>query len=335
MEILFGLGLVVIIIVFANWAETQSEVTRRFFDWLLLLFNLPVLLFGLVLALLPAGLQAGLDEVGLGGLDLRSFGVWLILMAIWGGLASLGGLRRRLFRGRGRFRPDSPVHATALVLSGYLVGNTLATLSQGGLEGLALTAQGASIWDVLGSQFLFLMVALLGVGLIVRRPPGELRRRLGLERPTGQQLLLAAGAIVLLVLAQFVAGAAWALLDPEQAQLLEDITETLLGDIDTVLEWLILAAATGLGEELLFRGALQPVFGLWTTSLLFAVAHVQYGITPVTLFVFLLAIVLGLIRRHTNTTVAVLVHGGYNFLLGMLALLATYLEPLIESVGVF
>ncbi len=36
--------------------------------------------------------------------------------------------------------------------------------------------------------------------------------------------------------------------------------------------WL-LALASGIGEEALFRGALQPVVGLWWTSLLFAAAH--------------------------------------------------------------
>ncbi|GGC20451.1 CPBP family intramembrane glutamic endopeptidase [Pseudoduganella buxea] len=37
--------------------------------------------------------------------------------------------------------------------------------------------------------------------------------------------------------------------------------------------WISLAA--GLGEELLFRGALQPHLGLWFTSALFALAHVK------------------------------------------------------------
>lgn len=37
--------------------------------------------------------------------------------------------------------------------------------------------------------------------------------------------------------------------------------------------WISLAA--GLGEELLFRGALQPHLGIWFTSALFALAHVK------------------------------------------------------------
>ena len=91
----------------------------------------------------------------------------------------------------------------------------------------------------------------------------------------------------------------------------------------------MLAAAAGLSEELLFRGALQPIFGIVPTSLIFAVSHVQYGLSPATLTVFLLSVVLGIIRKRSNTTVAILVHAGYNFVLGLLSLLAVYLEPLV------
>jgi hypothetical protein len=79
---------------------------------------------------------------------------------------------------------------------------------------------------------------------------------------------------------------------------------------------------------MLFRGALQPVFGILGTSIVFAVSHTQYGLTPATLTVFLLSLVLGVIRQRSNTTVAIFVHAGYNFLLGLLALLASTLPNL-------
>ena len=116
---------------------------------------------------------------------------------------------------------------------------------------------------------------------------------------------------------------------PDEALQVSGLNETLLGNFDTVGEWLLLAAAAGLSEELLFRGALQPIFGIVPTSLIFAVSHVQYGLSPATLTVFMLSVVLGIIRKRSNTTVAILVHGGYNFTLGLLSLLAVYLEPLV------
>jgi hypothetical protein len=44
----------------------------------------------------------------------------------------------------------------------------------------------------------------------------------------------------------------------------------------------------------------------------------------------LLAVILGLIRRRHNTTIAIFVHAGYNFTLGLLALLATVAEQFVS-----
>ncbi len=125
---------------------------------------------------------------------------------------------------------------------------------------------------------------------------------------------------------QWAIGIAWVLIDPEQAELLSNINEAFLSDIDSLPEWFLLAASAGIGEETLFRGALQPVLGLGFTSVLFAIVHVQYGFTPVTIAVLIIGLALGILRNRTNTTTAILVHFGYNFTLGLLSLLATFVE---------
>ncbi len=129
--------------------------------------------------------------------------------------------------------------------------------------------------------------------------------------------------MLLLVIFQWIVGAIATLINPVQLELLDNISGSMFSEIDTVWEWLILALATGIGEELLFRGAMQPVLGLKFTALLFAIAHVQFGITPITVAVLVIGIALGYIRRESNTIVAMVVHCGYNFLLGMMALLAS------------
>jgi hypothetical protein len=43
----------------------------------------------------------------------------------------------------------------------------------------------------------------------------------------------------------------------------------------------------------------------------------------------LVALALGLMRRYYNTTVTIIVHFGYNFALGLLALLAVYLQDFV------
>jgi len=85
---------------------------------------------------------------------------------------------------------------------------------------------------------------------------------------------------------------------------------------------LTLGLAAALGEETIFRGALQPRFGLILTSLLFAIVHSNYGLSISTLVVFLLGIVLGLVRIRHNTSTSMIVHAIYNITLGLLAYLS-------------
>jgi membrane protease YdiL (CAAX protease family) len=328
-----GIGLIAVIglILLANYIEAGENTTySRLFTWLLILVNLPVLLAGLALTVLPADFFLGFSAISGEFLDIdwQAAGWSLALMGLWGVVVSLPFVRRLL----ARLLPldaDSPVHALGLVSAGYLVGNTVFSLTQGGLEVLAETAVSATIVEILLMQTIFAAIALLGVGLYTRRSPGETRQRLGLERPTGQQLLIGVGWIMILVFLQGLAGAIWMLIDSSQAELLEGISSELFGNIDTIWEWVLLAGATGIGEELLFRGAVQPVFGIGVTSFLFATAHIQYGITPITFVVFVIGIILGLIRRRYNTTTSIFVHAGYNFVLGMLSLIALQLEQLV------
>jgi len=51
---------------------------------------------------------------------------------------------------------------------------------------------------------------------------------------------------------------------------------SLLGPLSTK-EILVLAVASAIGEELLFRGALQPWIGLWPQAVIFAALHVGPG----------------------------------------------------------
>jgi membrane protease YdiL (CAAX protease family) len=215
-----------------------------------------------------------------------------------------------------------------LILSGYLIGNPFLIIAEGGLGTLADSAVSVDVFEIVLQQLLFTMLAFLGVGLFFRRNSEALQERLGLERPTRPQLLMGLRWIPLLVILQAVISIIWAAVNPEQAQQLDDINSSLLGDVNSLWEWFALALSAGIGEELLFRGALQPVLGLWFTAVLFAASHIQYGLTPATLAIFIIAIVLGIIRQRTNTTVAIFVHFGYNFVIGLFVLLATYLEPL-------
>ena len=162
-------------------------------------------------------------------------------------------------------------------------------------------------------------LAFFGVGLLIRRDFKSTLTRLGLVFPSWNHILLAIISVIILVIFQGIIGALWMVFDPQQAELLGELNQSLLAGFDSLGEWLILAISSGIGGGVLFRGAIQPVFGVWPTSFLFAVIHIQYGLTPVTLTVFRLGLFLGYLRKYTNTSVAILVHFGYNFTLGLLA----------------
>ena len=67
-------------------------------------------------------------------------------------------------------------------------------------------------------------------------------------------------------------------------------------------EILVLAVASSVGEELLFRGALQPIAGVWLQALVFALLHIGPGwrFLPWTASAFVLGLVFGWLFEVTG-----------------------------------
>lgn len=331
MSIFLPLVLILGLVFAANKVEISgSPSTGKLFTWLLVFLNAPLFLLGLLLTIFPVESTPFLQAADLAVVDTDALGIVLMGVGLWGVLSCWHPFRQFL----SRYLPldaDSAVQLTAVILAGYLAGNTALAISQEFLQQLNATDLAVSVVDVVLQQLAFVLLALSGTGLFLRRDLGGIRQRLGLQKPTLGQIAIGLLVIVLLLLIQGTVGGIWALLNPEQAEQLGNINEALLVGFDSIGEWFVLALASGIGEEMLFRGALQPVFGLPVTALLFAVVHIQYGLTPITILVFFLGLILGLIRRYTNTTVAIFVHFGYNFSLGLLSMLALYLEQFVAS----
>src|SRR5918998_1933518 len=178
---------------------------------------------------------------------------------------------------------------------------------------------------VLSSELPFLVVALLGVGIGVRRNLRETLDRLGYGVISLKQL----GIVVLFVGAALALSAAtdalFASLQPDLYRKVGEISDLLfnprgLSPVSAVLFALLIGVGAGLGEETLFRGAVQPVFGIPATSVLFASVHVQYGPSLLLGYIFMLSVGLGLLRRYINTTASFAAHASYN----ALSVLAAY-----------
>ncbi len=216
----------------------------------------------------------------------------------------------------------SLVHMTALAFAVYQLGLSLGQMALiGDLENLIDPELSLSIWDVLLSGIPLLLFALAGVGLWIRRGGRSTWDRLGLRWPTWRQLLAAAGITFLLLAFDFAVNWSWQEVAPTSYDLLQRVSENIFGGLATTAGALALGLSAGISEELLFRGAVQPRLGLLLTTILFALGHLQYGLTVATLEVFVIGLVLGLVRKRSHTTVCILIHAAYN---GVGTLLGTF-----------
>ncbi|MCX7622552.1 MAG: CPBP family intramembrane glutamic endopeptidase [Thermomicrobium sp.] len=155
-------------------------------------------------------------------------------------------------------------------------------------------------------------LAFVLVGFPVSRGWEETRHRLGLRWPTKRELwgaLAFTGALLAVSLASALL-VGW--LQPEVAARVEERMVALTLEFGSPAWAIVLGLLAGAGEELLFRGAIQPRYGLFLTALLFTAMHVQYEFSLLTLGVAVMAIVLGVERRWLGTTACILTHASYD-----------------------
>ncbi len=102
----------------------------------------------------------------------------------------------------------------------------------------------------------------------------------------------------------------------------------LLGPL-TSRDIIIIAAASSVGEELLFRGALLPWIGVWPQAVLFAVLHVGPGrrFLPWTVSALVVGVALGYVAELThNLGAPIVAHFTIN-LLNLRYIVRVELEP--------
>lgn len=214
--------------------------------------------------------------------------------------------------------PDSPVHSLAMVLAVIVLGSEVASLAFTDVLAIDRALPALSIGDLISQEVPFLVIAAAGVGLWIRRGTAASAERLGVVRPAWWHVVLAlavGGAFFALV---HGSDALSRLLTPALAERVNATSNHLFGGL-TATAWgiVLLAVVPGVCEEVLFRGALQPRFGIIATALLFTAIHTEYGLSIDVVTVFLFAAGLGLVRRYTNTTTSATAHVAYNLLVSL------------------
>jgi membrane protease YdiL (CAAX protease family) len=263
----------------------------------------------------------------------------LLSITLMGVIVACLGFIPPLRRGLSRFLPIDPnsfVHTIALVA---IVGITLIILApliitgeppllsdsfmqgmaeQGGEEGISETDGLLStiytlIWSV--------PLAFMAVGYGIQRNFRQTLERVGLVRPSLTQVgvgLAAALGLVVAVSALEIGintvwgGMGWPRTDGEAFGELIAFAFNPLGAI-------VIGVSAGLGEELAVRGVLQPRLGILLSNLFFASLHAMQYNWDSLLVVFLVGAAFGILRTRTNTSVAAIAHGFYNFTLIMMA----------------
>lgn len=229
----------------------------------------------------------------------------------------------------GQFMPDEPLHMTAAVIGlAFLAYTFVSFLLGGALEGLsnALASDPrASVSATVLQMLIFVAAACYGVGLFLRRSPAQTMLRLGLRVPTPRDVWMGITLGISLLVVGIVYALVWErLFTPQQIAEQTQASEALATAFSTLPLALLLAVCAAIGEEVLLRGALQPIFGNVLTSLFFALLHTQYLITPGLLLLFGVSLGFGWLRQRHSTSAAIIAHFVYNFIpLWLLTLTAT------------
>ncbi len=315
-----ALALFCFILVAANLGDERSS-------WRIVAYSGQVGLCSIVAALallniytavaVPGEVQA---SAGLGASRIIGGNLLQLGGAVAAPLVLLPGFRRRLARVLRQFRPESAINAVGASMYVLVVTLFLSLqFSTDQLRQIKQSGQSPSLFYIIGTnQLPFLVVAIVGVGIFARRSPAKALQRLGLYWPGWRWALGSCGVAVLLVIFGVAFDQVITRLTPEQSKSINEASQQLLSNVTSPLAAVALALAAGIGEEILFRGALLPRLGNIAAALLFAMLHTQYAISLASLEIFILGLALGWLRRRAGTTSAIIAHSGYDLILLMI-----------------
>jgi membrane protease YdiL (CAAX protease family) len=287
-----------------NWAMRASTGDRAATMGLYLLFGMPgVLLFVAGLALVTNGTEEGWFTLGIGlGLSLP--------------------LLRPLRKALSRVTPMDPestidYSGLAILLSvGAFLFFSL-VLSEDPLEVAPMST--SDMLAALVTNFVaFMALAYVAVGYRNYRNGEEATARLGLQRPTPEQIRVGLLAVIPAFICAMIGSMLTTVFQPDVVDRLGENIDNLTAGVQNPLGAVILGLTSGIGEEVLFRGAIQPRFGIGLTALFWVLLHTQYEFTWVMVGLLLMGVLLGYLRNRFGTMAAVITHAVYNTLVVLL-----------------
>jgi membrane protease YdiL (CAAX protease family) len=209
--------------------------------------------------------------------------------------------------------PDSAIDMAGLCvvlgLLGFYLGTSLTPMAEEPPSAL----QSIGIAELLIQAAAFVAIAYIAAGYPYWRDFWSTTERLGIVMPDLRTIGIAIGGTVASFAVAALAGYAAQQLEPGLNEALDEVVNQMTAQVQNPLGAVILGASAGIGEEAIFRGALQPRYGLVIPSILFALLHgPQYGFNLTLLGLFGVSVILGLEHKYVNTTASMITHALFN-----------------------
>lgn len=208
---------------------------------------------------------------------------------------------------RFNLNPKSAVHSTALFL--FFIAIIVLIPFYIFLEGYEKNYENLNIEKLIMYDLFYVLVALSGCGIFVRKNFKEIIQYLGLKKPSLREIFIGISVSIGLIFLSSIIELIFQILFNQPQE-----SEEWIKNLITLPNIFIIGIGAGISEEILFRGAMQPKFGILFTSILFALGHVQYTFFGI-FILFIISIILGYLRRLTNTTTTIITHSFYDIIL--------------------
>ncbi|HEV2067842.1 MAG TPA: CPBP family intramembrane glutamic endopeptidase [Thermomicrobiales bacterium] len=301
LSVLSSVLLVAVVYGLVFWSN-RARTDRSANVGIYLLFGLPGGLLSVAgLALATNGMDGGLLILGLG----LAFSLPLIRPF------------RKLVASVTPMDPASPIDlsglAMILAVMTFLVVQAMLTgpVETDSATTTALT--GNVVWLVLNAAT-FVLVAYAAVGYRIHRTGPQATERLGLRAPDLKTIGLGLAFVIPSFAASTIGSILTAAFQPDVVNNLEETMEQMTSGLQNPIGALFIGLSAGIGEEVLFRGAVQPRYGIVIAALFWTALHVQYDFSFVLLGLFGVGVILGLERRYFGTTAAIITHAVYNII---------------------
>jgi len=213
--------------------------------------------------------------------------------------------------------PKSPIDLCGLALILWVMSFFVITAVQTGPPEIGDTGGDALtdnlFWLVLNAVT-FVAIAYVAVGYRIHRNGPEATSRLGLTVPDLKTVAISVALVIPCFIVSIIGSALTVAFQPDIVDNLEDTMDQMTSGLANPVGALLIGLSAGVGEEVLFRGAVQPRFGIVIAALFWTSLHVQYDFSFVLVGLFGVGIILGFQRKYLGTMSAVITHALYNML---------------------